>query len=390
MWLLISKKYNRIVSNSAKLMEKLVLRLDNSIDPGSINSTRKYSSIGIYQDKYQTPSNMKFFKKNKDRVKFIKFNDCKLYESDYNYLLSLISSSIEEIKFAESMTILDKSASNGGPALKRPKTEKAEATSPNFLKLKTLRLQRTDLDMSEFCLNNSLICLEILIDERQSFQDHSIYDRHTLRYTFFYIQSYRFHKSFHMLQILKLLPHLTTLKLGWSKYHSVEVIPAEFDGMHQDEVQLEVVYKGPFDNCQENMSGIPKIKNLEIYNLNFFDDGAKFLKFLPHLASSLTALKFTHGKYYMPIAVFMKVLKTFKILKKLSVHIRDSAKTCRETKPARFVNTDNVSSDQIILKEIFVHEHLEELDIFFENVKESSLDVEYIFTAVPNQGGSRP
>jgi hypothetical protein len=102
--LLVSKKFNRIISDSARLMKKIVLNLDDRKDIGSslLNSTRKYSCIAILHEKNNISyCSWNVILKMKDFVKYFQFQDCKLFENNYNMIYDLIGCQVEELKFVK-------------------------------------------------------------------------------------------------------------------------------------------------------------------------------------------------------------------------------------------------------------------------------------------------
>jgi hypothetical protein len=102
---LVSKTFNIIISESPKLMGKLVLRLktNKEFDQGLLSSKRKYSNIAVHRGQFDISHFMMLMiLKNKESIKFLEFKDCKLYESSYLSILKEVGPSIEEIKFVKS------------------------------------------------------------------------------------------------------------------------------------------------------------------------------------------------------------------------------------------------------------------------------------------------
>jgi hypothetical protein len=102
---LVSKTFNRIISDSPKLMGKLVLRLKcgSRCDQRILSSIRKYSNIAIHQGKLEISHFiMQMILKNKEWIKFLEFKDCMFYEETYSFILKEVRPSIEEIKFVKS------------------------------------------------------------------------------------------------------------------------------------------------------------------------------------------------------------------------------------------------------------------------------------------------
>jgi hypothetical protein len=283
----------------------------------------------------------------------------------------------------------------GVPA-KRIKLDESENTK--FPKLKRLGLYKTYLDdFGDIFSSANLTKLEVLIDERHSY-DGKFYDGKDRGRFDYFKHKFRLNHSSHLLDLLKLFPGLKTFKLGWSKSPAIEPVPEEFTdiGEFVDEDDPRVyVYQGPFANCSENLDGIPGINTMEIYNFNNLNGSESgFYNFLPNLSASLTTLKFSN--FQMKIEMFMKILKSLENLELFSTHIKavNNPKIptmnymFKKSKKKKAISSafgpDIPVTASAPRTDLFVHDRLVEVDIFFEHFEINFENVQNVFAAIPN------
>jgi hypothetical protein len=83
--------------------DKLIkLESNKKFDSDLLASSKKHTHIAIHGEKYHISHwALMMITKNKDWIKSLEFNDCKLFEDDYKHIFGLIRSNVEELKFVK-------------------------------------------------------------------------------------------------------------------------------------------------------------------------------------------------------------------------------------------------------------------------------------------------
>jgi hypothetical protein len=258
------------------------------------------------------------------------------------------------------------SSANDETPAKRRKIEDVPSEFPN---LKSVRLHKTYLEVGDLFANTKLECLEILIDERQIFDEKDDEDYEMVRSgrngeyaDRIYIKKTRSNSADQLIPLLKLLPNLITLRLGWSKNYQIENSPP-LEMFEEDDDYEDFTWKGSFDSCSKIQVGLPKIQNLEIYNFDDNDRQEGFMSFLSSFSESLKSLKFKTCEILT--TDFIELLEKLKMLEKIAVHSISSS----------------YGEDRLKIK--FVHANLGELDVKF-NSKPDSKILKKIFAPLVN------
>lgn len=113
---LISNKYSRIISNSVKLMGKIVLRLDagKEFNHNLLKSNRKYSSVAwLDESTHLSILHWKMFTIIMENVTYVEFQDCNLFENQYKLIFDAVASTVTEVKFVKSAITKREPAANG-------------------------------------------------------------------------------------------------------------------------------------------------------------------------------------------------------------------------------------------------------------------------------------
>ncbi len=138
---------------------------------------------------------------------------------------------------------------------------------------------------------SSLSELEIIIDERTSYKKK---DKYTCK------KLARLNNSPHLMELLEMLPNLTSLKFAWSINHNIKLLQDEY---FNDE---ELEYKGPFEDWPKKKYKLPEIEGLEIFNIPDYeyDD---VMQFIYKMSPSLKFLILKRSR--VSATDFMKVLR---------------------------------------------------------------------------------
>jgi hypothetical protein len=238
-------------------------------------------------------------------------------------------------KTGESSKAGTSSANDENPA-KRQKIEDVPSEFPN---LKIVRLHKTYLEVGDLFANTNLGCLEILIDERRSFEEREKRRYRKWDVRRIHIEQTRTSNPDQLIPLLKLLPNLITLRLCWSENYEIEDVPEELNFM------VSSRWRSFFDRCSKVHVGLPQIQNLEIYNFDNTQEEV-FINFISNFSGTIKTLMFKNCE--ISTTVFLRALEKLKLLEKIAAHIITSDEDYGEVLP-------------------FVHEKLQQLDVHFES-----------------------
>lgn len=335
---LTSRRYNKLISESSKLMGKLTIVLArNRRQPEELEkSTRKYSNLKIEEGNtvFTIDKDLEIIKKLNISIKYLLFDHCSYSQVGYSAILEAAGPTLTEVKFLNCtdgryLHIKYKVNDWYKPVNRQP--------VPKFVNLKIIRLYDSTLQVAQILPKNNLLELDIFRE------DYRFYEAEDMG---IWGGCKRLREPGDLYLLISSMPTLLKLRLTMS--HSWDT-----RAFHSRSYNS---YEGPFAHIPGMVYRVPRLQYLEICNIHDRQMNL-MLNFIRNFSTSLTTLILKGIS--LPVSLFMEVLRSLTLLECVRVDIFKDA----------------------LVSTVF-HENIKEIDVCFKSLNDGFIN--QVFSAVPN------